>query len=161
MVDQPPPPIVVGIDGSDSAHRALDWAVREAQIRGCTVRVVHAWTYEPLADFVGTSSRELYLSSLALLREQITQATTGLTRPPAIEFDSIQGEPAHALCQAGRDAGMLVVGRHRGGLVRQVLLGSVSAACVRHASCPVVVVPATATRPQDTTEDARTVSHDR
>ena len=35
--------IVVGVDGSDSARQALQWAVREAHARGGTVKAVTAW----------------------------------------------------------------------------------------------------------------------
>ncbi|MGQ0719307.1 MAG: universal stress protein [Pseudonocardiales bacterium] len=50
-----------------------------------------------------------------------------------------------------RGAAMLVVGRHRGGLLRQAVLGSVSAVCVRHATCPVVVIPAAVSQPEEAT----------
>ncbi|MGH4011263.1 MAG: universal stress protein [Pseudonocardiaceae bacterium] len=52
------------------------------------------------------------------------------------------------LPELARDAAMLVVGRHRGGLIRQAVLGSVSAVCVRHATCPVVVIPAAVSQPE-------------
>lgn len=38
-----PPRIVVGVDGSPSAARALGWARAEARRRGAHVDVVHAW----------------------------------------------------------------------------------------------------------------------
>lgn len=33
--------IVVGIDGSPSSHRALLWAVKEAELRGAEVQLVY------------------------------------------------------------------------------------------------------------------------
>jgi nucleotide-binding universal stress UspA family protein len=35
--------IVVGIDGSETAQRALEWAATEAELRGAALVVVHAW----------------------------------------------------------------------------------------------------------------------
>ncbi|QIY53570.1 universal stress protein [Streptomyces sp. RPA4-5] len=35
-------PLVVGIDGSDSAFRALEWAADEAALHGLPLRVVYA-----------------------------------------------------------------------------------------------------------------------
>ena len=45
--------IVVGIDGSQGAKRALEWAVTEAKLRDAHVVVVHAWL-EPAAVAVGS-----------------------------------------------------------------------------------------------------------
>jgi nucleotide-binding universal stress UspA family protein len=136
-------PIVVGVDGHETGQRVLEWALREARIRNGPVQVVHAWTFDPMADyFTETSSQQVHQASLAMLRREVEQATKGMTDVPAIVQNSVGGDPIRVLPELARGAAMLVVGRHRGGLVRQVLLGSVSAACVRHATCPVVVIPA-------------------
>jgi nucleotide-binding universal stress UspA family protein len=36
--------IVVGVDGSEEARHALDWAMSEAEVRGANVEVVHAYS---------------------------------------------------------------------------------------------------------------------
>ena len=36
-------PVVVGVDGSDDALRALDWAADEAARHGWSLRIVHAY----------------------------------------------------------------------------------------------------------------------
>ena len=77
-----------------------------------------------------------------MLRREVERATEKMTDIPPISENSVEGDPIHVLPELARGAAMLVVGRHRGGVVREVLLGSVSAACVRHATCPVVVIPA-------------------
>jgi nucleotide-binding universal stress UspA family protein len=136
-------PIVVGVDGHETGRRALEWALREAQTRNCPVHVVHAWTFDSMADyFTETSSQQVHQESLAMLRREVERATETMTDIPPISENSVEGDPIHVLPELARGAAMLVVGRHRGGVVREVLLGSVSAACVRHATCPVVVIPA-------------------
>jgi nucleotide-binding universal stress UspA family protein len=56
--------------------------------------------------------------------------------------------PGRALVDAARDADLLVVGPRWLGGVRELLLGSVSQACLQHAPCPVAVVRTTSmTRP--------------
>ena len=136
-------PIVVGVDGDETGRRALDWALREAQVRKCPVHVVHAWTFDPMADyFTETSSGQVHQESLAMLRREVEHATTSMTDIPSIIENSVEGDPIRVLPELARGAAMLVVGRHRGGLAWQALLGSVSAACVRHATGPVVVIPA-------------------
>ena len=44
------------------------------------------------------------------------------------------------LINVARDADLLVVGSRGSGTFKELLLGSVSDRCVRHASCPVAVV---------------------
>ena len=143
MTEQEHLPIVVGVDGHETGRRALEWALREAQTRDCPVQVVHAWTFDPMADyFTETSSQQVHQKSLAMLHREVERATERMTGIPSISQHSVEGDPIRILPERSRGAAMLVVGRHRGGLVREALLGSVSAACVRHATCPVVVIPA-------------------
>jgi nucleotide-binding universal stress UspA family protein len=143
MTEQQHLPIVVGVDGHETGQRALEWALHEAQTRNCPVQVVHAWNFDPMADyFTETSSQQVHQKSLAMLRGEVARATETMTEIPPIAHHSVEGDPIRVLPELARGAAMLVVGRHRGGLVREVLLGSVSAACVRHASCPVVVIQA-------------------
>jgi nucleotide-binding universal stress UspA family protein len=155
MAEQEHRRMVVGIDGYETGRRALDWALREALIRDCVLHVVHAWTFDPTVDFfTETSAQLVYEESLAMVSREVEQATSGMTELPQIVENSVQGDPVRVLPEAARGATMLVVGRHRGGLVRQVLLGSVSAACVRHASCPVVVIPAVVPQPEENSSAA-------
>jgi nucleotide-binding universal stress UspA family protein len=161
MAEQERLRIVVGIDGFDTGRRALDWALHEALIRDCALHVVHAWVFDPMADFfTETSNQRVYEESLAMLSREVEQAASGMTELPRIIEESLQGDPIRVLPEAARGAMMLVVGRHRGGLVREVLLGSVSAACVRHASCPVVVIPAVVPQPEKSSSaEPTTVSY--
>ncbi|PWI44721.1 universal stress protein [Streptomyces sp. ICBB 8177] len=39
--------VAVGYDGSPSAGLALDWAADEAALRGCALRIGHAWEHAP------------------------------------------------------------------------------------------------------------------
>ena len=39
------PRIVVGVDGSEPARRALLWAAEEARLRDADLEVVHAWQH--------------------------------------------------------------------------------------------------------------------
>ncbi|MCP2257793.1 Nucleotide-binding universal stress protein, UspA family [Streptoalloteichus tenebrarius] len=133
--------IVVGVDGSDAGQRALRWAVEEALVRGCAVRVVTAWVPEPLTEFAFASTRDVPGELEEDLRREVDELLAELPEPPVVRISVAQGPPAAVLLDAATDADLLVVGAHRGGLLREITLGSVSTTCVRHARCPVVVLP--------------------
>lgn len=148
--------IVVGVDGSPEAKRALRWALVEASLRGTPVRAVSVWhlpvevapaigpilpvpVYEP-AD----ADREEDLRRRT--QEQLDATVTEVEReiPEAadvhVEQHVVAGHAAEMLIEAAADAELLVVGsRGRGGFAG-LLLGSVSQACAHHARCPVVIV---------------------
>ncbi|NUT50631.1 MAG: universal stress protein [Saccharothrix sp.] len=140
-------PIVVGIDGSPAGERALRWAMDEAVGRGAPLHVVNAYSYEPLADWTMLTEQDARGRSEALVEDALRAAAVGRLEFPKIIRHCVRGPAAEALEAQARGAGMLVVAAHSGSRFRQVLLGSTSAHCVRHATAPVVVLPATADEP--------------
>ena len=73
---------------------------------------------------------------MALDEAEALAAARGITVERKLE----NGSPAYALIDASEGADLLVVGSRGHGGFTGLLLGSVSAACVHHAHCPVVVV---------------------
>ncbi|MFJ6671205.1 universal stress protein [Actinosynnema sp. NPDC091369] len=134
-------PIVVGVDGSPAGERALSWAMDEAMQRKLPLHVVHAYQYEPLADWAMTSEHDVQARSEALVDDALRAAAVGRLEFPRIIRHCVRGPAAEALETQARRASMLVVASHSGSRLRQVLLGSTSAHCVRHATVPVVVLP--------------------
>jgi nucleotide-binding universal stress UspA family protein len=146
--------VVAGVDGSPGARKALAWAVDEARLRRCSLRVVHAWMVplidampEPLGDRLPAdrpSDDEVYEHLVAVAKGVLDEAldeAKGWAPELEIEGELVEARAAGALIAAAGDAELLVVGsRGRGGF-GGLLLGSVSAQCVHNASCPVVVVP--------------------
>jgi nucleotide-binding universal stress UspA family protein len=65
----------------------------------------------------------------------------GESQPASVEVRAVNGFAAQDLIEASRDADLLVVGSRGGGGFARLLLGSISDQVVRHAHCPVVVVP--------------------
>jgi hypothetical protein len=49
---------------------------RKAQIRNCPVQVIHAWTFDPTAEyFTETSSRRVHQESLTMLHHEVDQGS--------------------------------------------------------------------------------------
>lgn len=143
-VDTDRDPVVVGVDGSESATTALRWAAREAGRRGVPLRVVHAWLWPlfhvPLGPAPGAPpGAGLQAQAEHILADAL--ATARSVAPDVLaESVLVVGEPATALMRVAGRATLLVVG-HRGlGGFSGLLLGSTGIAISAHASCPVVVV---------------------
>jgi nucleotide-binding universal stress UspA family protein len=134
-------PIVVGVDGTPASAQALRWAIDEATVRKCPLHVVHAWTFEPMADWTETTVQERQSQSEALLENAVTAALEGRPEQPEIECTSLRGDAAEVLEEAAKGAALLVVASHTGHRLRQIVMGSTSMHCVRHSSVPVVVIP--------------------
>jgi nucleotide-binding universal stress UspA family protein len=139
--------IVVGIDGSDHAHRALDWALKEAAAHHAplTVVTVHdvavsAWTGNPI---VLPPDQDELQKIRRQVEEMVANAVTqaGQPEPPSVSVRAVIGLAGRVLIEASRDADLLVVGSRGGGGFAHTLLGSVSQQVVQHSECPVVVVP--------------------
>ncbi len=137
--------VVVGIDGSDTAHRALQWAVTEADLRvRVPLEVIHAW--HPLyvggypytaAAYDPTAFEDAARFTLDSAMRSIN--TAKLPQPP----DGIltKGSASSVILDAAKGADLVVLGSRGLGGFGALLLGSVSHQVAHHATCPVVVVP--------------------
>jgi len=136
--------IVVGVDGSEPSIRALQWAARQAEWSGDTLEVVTAWTFPEHPAPLGLEIHvpwpdELIAQARVKLDEVIGDALPNVD-PQRIHARVIRGNAVPVLLDATSDADLLVVGSHGRGALAELLLGSVSERCIRHASCSVVVV---------------------
>ena len=141
------PTVVVGIDGSKTGQRALEWAAAEARRRGAALQVVHAyrteWVYYPEYAAVRTM---VMPSNLASEAKQLVDAAVDrlgdLGEGLSITTQAINDpNPANVLLEHGKDADLIVVGSRGLGGFGSLLLGSVSQKVAHHATVPVVIVP--------------------
>jgi nucleotide-binding universal stress UspA family protein len=138
---------IVGVDGSHGAHRALEWAMKEAAVHlaPLTVLTVHevasdGWTGNPIILPAGEPELEKtrYAAEEAVAKAAIH---LGESCPDSVRIRTVNGIPAQELINASRDADLLVVGSRGVGGFTRLMMGSVSNQVVHHAHCPVVVVP--------------------
>lgn len=136
--------ITVGVDGSHESELALDHAVDLATASDATLKLLSV--AEPPVGYAasGTSGGYAELKSAieAQRREQLAAALELIPPGTNVEGTLVSGDPAERLAAATRPSGsVLVLGSRGYGPVRRVVLGSVSAALMRLASCPVIVHP--------------------
>lgn len=138
--------ILVGIDGSEAAGMALEFAVEEATIRGAELRVISVWELPtfPKPEFeAGALPREflgLEAQAQAIVAEAVKRVKE-LNRDLPCKGEALEGRPQLVLVDEARGADLVVVGRRGQGGLATLLLGSVSRHVADHAPCPVVVVP--------------------
>ncbi len=139
--------IVVGVDGSPQSNTAVEWAAREAAMRGSRLTLVHVLTDPSAAVWMDVPVPEDYWRgqrerAQALLKEanHIARNAVPIGDTIAIDEEFASGHPVSALVDLSKDAERIVVGSRGLGGVQRVLLGSVSTGLAHHAHCPVVVI---------------------
>ena len=148
-MDRETAPIVVGVDGSRFGQEALRWALTEAGRRDCGVQALMVAHTAPIAaagrpttmgmaTTLSAQPGQEYLRRL----EDTVRAVLGERDDARLTAEVVRGSAPETLCAASERAPLLVVGSHGHGAVFEAVLGSVAQYCVRHASCPVVVIPA-------------------
>lgn len=138
--------IVVAVDGSPASNAAASWAAREAAMREIPLTVVHAVTTptaiwppvpypESLVVRLEDEGKKAIMHAIKLAEEALPA-----DRKLTINRELVYSSPAPALIAMSEAAEMIVLGTAGRGLLARGVLGSVSAAVVRHAHCPVAVV---------------------
>jgi len=146
------PCIVVGYDGSPSAHAALALAIDN--VAHGKLFVVHA--YEAPGDFWGTEHyQELLDLALRRGRAVLDGVVEDDPRLATIDYETelIAGRPAEVLARVAdaRGADSIIIGTRGFGRVRAVL-GSVAHELLHEAACPVTVIPEAALKRADAAE---------
>ncbi|MEU9125009.1 universal stress protein [Streptomyces sp. NPDC048506] len=140
-------PVVLGLDLSRPCHDVIGFAFDAAALRTAPLRVVHGWN-SPAYFAYGAAVDPSWQADM---RAQESDALRAALRPwrekyPGIDVieQSVVGQPAHHLVEAGSDAGLLVIGRrsHRS-RAAYPLIGHVAHAVLHHCPAPVAVVPHT------------------
>ncbi len=135
LADDPhgePSGIVVGVDGSEAALRAVVWAAAEARLRGLPLRILHAAPYAAGGD--ATPGRQRAQEVLASARAAVRRREQGAW----ISVRASLEPPVPALSHAAEHAQMLVLGGADRPLAEPT--ESVGLRVVNDAACPVVVV---------------------
>lgn len=140
--------IVVGMDGTAASVAALRWAAGEAELRHAEIVAVRAWraSREWLAPYAVAAARPSPGQDRERARRGLAADVLRALGPaPRVQVhqELVRGEGAQALITRAAGARLLVLGGWRGEAPPEAPLGlgPVVSACLRHAPCPVVIVP--------------------
>jgi nucleotide-binding universal stress UspA family protein len=128
--------IVVGWDSSDESEAAVRAAAEIAVRANATIRVVLAWDFlsQP-APFDPTFHGDDAEAHVARAAERLLPASLTFTTV------AVLGLADDVLVEQSATADIIAIGRSGLGRALAPLVGSTATAIVRHAHCPVLVVP--------------------
>lgn len=141
-----PGSIVVGVDGSPHAERAVRWAAEQAALQQRPLVAVSV--ARPIAELgVGWAGPT---AGLPLEPDQLLEGTRAIAEEAArlarscrpeitVEAVGVLGDARAVLADLSTSAHLLVLGSRGRGPISSLLLGSVSGTVSRLAGCPVVV----------------------
>lgn len=135
--------VVVGVDGSRHADRALAAAFETASLSGDRVRAVWAWRAPILPS---PAMRPMVYDSEAVRAAQARALDEALepwtARYPdvAVAREVVEAQPVAAITEAAREARVIVVGARGNQGFARLALGGVAHGLLHHAPVPVMVV---------------------
>ena len=135
--------IVVGLDGSDAARRALDKALDLASLTGGAIHIVSVEEHIPAyAATVGEVDDEVDFENDYFRQVHAEATKLAAARKMILSFDVVRGHAADQLVRVAtaRHADLLVMGHKGHSKLHHFLLGSTADRVVEHAPCPVLVV---------------------
>ncbi|HEU4912320.1 MAG TPA: universal stress protein, partial [Actinomycetes bacterium] len=137
--------VVVGADGSELSEAAIGYAFQLASELRSPLTGVHAW-FEPVVGTALGSALPVQHDPVLYARDQeilLAESLAGWSEKyPDVDVRRrvVHGPAAAALVEAAVGAQLLVVGSRGRGVVRSLLLGSVSHAVLHLSTVPVAVV---------------------
>ncbi|MDN4602778.1 universal stress protein [Paenibacillus sp. F6_3S_P_1C] len=135
--------ILVAVDGSEHAHKALEQAVvlAESMKQPPTLIIVH------INPSVSLNEPALGVDLEARIAEEgqhIIQPVNDLLSGRSVQYETllIAGDPVNEICRAAkdRDCDLIVMGTAGKNMLAEIVVGSVSHGVLKHAGCPVMTV---------------------
>ncbi|MEV0665794.1 universal stress protein [Actinomadura luteofluorescens] len=145
--------VVAGVDASEGADATVGFAIEEAALRECDLRVVHgAWEpgAVPESDLPLFADKASLFQARAAMLEKVVHPWRRRYPKVHVDVSPLLERPREALLDAADGADLLVVGDRGTGSLDPLLLGATSSAMLHHAPCSVAIVPA----PRYTAQDA-------
>ncbi len=136
--------IVVAVDGSEASNVAVQWAANAALKRGDSLKLVCAYNMPQFMYADGmVPPQELYDELEGEAKDKIATArkiVSDFSPEIQVEDEVREAAPIDYLLDLSQTSQMIVMGSRGLGGLSGLVMGSVSAAVVSHAECPVVVV---------------------
>lgn len=132
--------VVVGIDDSDAAHSAAQYALREAMVGGLKLRLVYAY---PPPELTTPVSNQVLTRLGAEAQDVVNRVRSSLNVPRQMSVETVVQDkaPKRLFKRQFEDARLIVLGQHHRGWREGLTAGRLASYVASHAPCPTIVVP--------------------
>jgi nucleotide-binding universal stress UspA family protein len=137
---KPASAVVVGIDGSQAAIHAAQWAIDEAISRSVPLRLVYVT--KPKHPSADDYYADVHHGEASLRAAQAVVEAAG--KSVKVETAMLDGPPGPALVEESRDADLICAGSVGIGRYARSILGSTATDLAEQGHCPVAII-----RPQE------------
>jgi nucleotide-binding universal stress UspA family protein len=135
--------ILFAHNATPAAERALLYLEHLARLESAEVVVLHV--YELPERYLATQGYDLLLQQLEMVAQEVVNDTVEYLQKAGISALGIihAGAPARTILETAQDekVSLIVLGTRGPSNMTDILLGDVSTEVLRHASCPVFLVP--------------------
>ena len=138
--------VLVPMDFSDDARRAAEHGLAIARACGAQAGLLtvieEAFPYPELFAW-GHPNEEFYKAMRQRALEHMNEVVESTGDGVSVERIVVRGRPRHEIVAVAADwaADLIVLARHGSGNLRNTFMGSTSESVLRHAPCPVMVLP--------------------
>ncbi|KAB2977386.1 universal stress protein [Streptomyces sp. SS1-1] len=132
--------ILLGVGDPATSGRAVDFAVREAEARGCVLDAVRAWRHPaPIgAETAGDGDQE---RQAATLLDEALRAPLAAHPDVRVRRATVEGAARTVLVDRSAAADLVILGARRRHGHFGLQMGRVGHRLLHHAECPVAIVP--------------------
>jgi nucleotide-binding universal stress UspA family protein len=141
--------ILVAVDFSDLTTSVIDHAVIQAKALDSGIFIIHVQSPPPafLGNDIGPQvvpAEQMEEESNRLKQDMKAMADYLEMKNIAAACELLQGPIAETILEKATEvnAEMIIMGAHTHGFLYRAFIGSVSTAVLKHAPCPVLVIPA-------------------
>ncbi|MFB8756814.1 universal stress protein [Streptomyces sp. NPDC059852] len=132
--------VLLGVGDTVTSGRAVDFAVREAEVRDCVLDAVRAWRHPaPIgAETAGDGDHE---QRAATLLDEALRAPLAAHPDVRVRRATVEGAARTVLVDRSAAADLVVLGARRRHGHFGLQLGRAGHTLLHHAQCPVAIVP--------------------
>ncbi len=144
----PERPVVVGVNGTSGAGRAVDRAVELAREWDAPLVLATTWAPAPpdpwdkgpLGYHSAAEASADYKATAEKVNAEAVERIGVANEDVSVEGVVIEDRPVRGLVEAGKEGGLLVLGTRGHGSATGALLGSVSLGVLHEATAPIMIV---------------------